>query len=146
MKSQNTYIISIIVILLIVIGILVYQNKQTPSETDNVSASALTSYTKTRALENGKYVTTVSYIGKGFSPEIVSINAGEEVRFVNKSNLSMRIISNVFNNVPLYPGFDQEKSVGLNGSYPFVFTQKGVWGYHNLDNQDTSIVGIVYVK
>jgi len=109
-------------------------------------ARAQAAYSKSRVKEGVKFVTIVNYTrAGGFDPQIISINRGESVRFVNKSSEVMRVTSNTFENAPIYPGFNQAASVGLGGTYSLSFTQPGVWGYHNL-NGDPTVVGIVYVK
>lgn len=104
-----------------------------------------TQYTKTRVQEGNRFVTTVNYTSNGFEPAIVMVNKGETVRFVNKSNTTMRIAPNLIEGVTAYPGFDQEKSVARNGTYEIMFTEPGVWGYHNL-NVSPWAVGVVVVK
>lgn len=121
-------------------------NPEDIREAELVYARAQAAYSKTRVKEGDKFVTIVNYNGsKGFDPQIVSINRGESVRFINQSDESMRIVSNVFDGVPIYPGFNQEKTVGKGGTFSLSFSQPGVWGYHNL-NAESTIVGIVYVK
>ena|SRR5258708_4914914 len=115
-----------------------------PAESE-VTTRATSAYTQTRVRENGGYVTIVTYDGTSFNPQIISINRGESVRFVNKSSRAMRIASNTYQNIPIFPGFNQVKSVGRNGTYALSFVDPGVWGYHNMD-QDPTVVGVVYVK
>lgn len=105
---------------------------------------AVTAYTTTRAKEGASYVATVTLTDQGFSPRIVEIKEGESVRFINKSSKSMRIASDEYAGSPIYAGFNQVKSVGINGTYSLSFTEAGVWGYHNLDT--ASDMGVVYVK
>jgi plastocyanin len=98
-----------------------------------------------RFMEDGIWVTVVNYTGTRFVPELVTINLGEQVRFVNKDNLSMRITSNDIKGAPLYPGFDQQKSGGTGSTFTFLFNKAGLWPYHNL-NGDPGVVGVVFVK
>lgn len=121
--------------------------KPTPAEdvlakTDTIASAPVA---PTRFKENGIWVTVVNYTGTHFVPDLVSINLGEQVRFVNKDNLSMRITSNDIKGVPLYPGFDEQKSVGTGGTFTFLFNKAGLWSYHNL-NGDPGVVGVVYVR
>ncbi|MDO8590744.1 MAG: hypothetical protein Q7R65_02060 [bacterium] len=102
-------------------------------------------YTQTRVKEKGVYVTTVNYTNAGFVPPIVYIKAGEAVRFVNKDEGAMRIASNSYQDTAIYAGLGQEKSVGTNGKYEFIFTKPGVWGYNNLE-KNLKDFGIVYVR
>lgn len=113
----------------------------------NTSESELIekAYTQTRVKENGVFISTVSYTSNGFEPAIVYINRGEAVRFIDKSEGSMRIASNDFQGNVLYPGFTQASTVGRNGTYEFTFSKSGVWGYYNMNSNPKSY-GIVYVR
>jgi len=112
--------------------------------TDTPAKRAAAAYTVTRAKEGSAYVATVTLTASGFSPRIVEIERGDSVRFINKSGKSMRITSDTFEGAPIYAGFNQVKSVGMNGTYSLSFSEAGVWGYHNLGTE--SDIGIVYVK
>ncbi len=106
---------------------------------------ATIAYTQTRVREGSQYVTLVSYDGTNFYPPVITIKRGESVRFVNKGNLSMRIVSNTFDNMPIYRGFTQGNSVGKGGSYELSIIDAGIWGYHNLDG-NPGIIGIIHVE
>jgi len=106
---------------------------------------AVAAYTQTRVREKGQYVTLVSYDGTNFYPPVITIKSGESVRFINKGNLTMRIASNTFNNVPIYRGFTQADSVGKGGTYELSIPEPGIWGYHNL-NGNPGIIGIIHVE
>ncbi|MDO8594928.1 MAG: hypothetical protein Q7R93_05485 [bacterium] len=101
-------------------------------------------YTQTRVLENGRYISIVSLTDKGFVPQVVSINRGENVRFVNKTSGSMRIASEDFEGVALFAGLNQEKTVGKSGIYELTMPEAGVWAYYNLSKGGST--GVVYVK
>jgi len=107
---------------------------------------AETAYTETRKMENGRYVTTVILSNAGFAPHIVTVNRGENIRFVNESSGVMRIASNEFQGVPLLSSLNQEKSVGANGAYEVALTEVGVWGYRNGIGTATTPTGIIHVK
>ncbi len=160
MDQKNTIIGAIIIILILVGGFIWWNNDEasslvdkTPTSNDTASTNnnsdstdiAVKAYTQTRVLENGKYVTIVNLTNGGFVPPIVYINSGESVRFVNKDNESMRIATNEFQNTPLYAGFGQEKSVGTGGTYEFIFSKVGVWGYNNMSGSP-KVYGIVNVR
>lgn len=168
MDSKNTvwWIVGIIVVALVVGLVVANKDKDVMDDGDKTGsedtaltpndeevrqaelayARAQAAYSKTRIPEGKSFVTIVNYTrAGGFDPQIVSINRGESVRFVNQSTEVMRVTSNTFEGVPIYPGFDQQKSVGKGGTYSLSFTTPGVWGYHNL-NGDPTVVGIVYVR
>ena len=138
----------LVIVAALVIGSTWAMKKDDASAPQNLEVvkRAESVYSKTRAKEASTYVTVVKYTSTGFEPAIVSINRGEEVKFVNKSSIGMRIVSNEFEHIPLYPGFSQSKSVGRDGVYQMHFTVPGVWGYHNLDSGHPEVIGIVYVK
>ena len=158
MNGKNKIIGGAIVVLILIGGFLWWNGSRSSdpiTKDDTNSAKDISentnadivekAYTQTRVKENGVYVTTVSYTADGFVPPIVYINHGESVRFINKNEDSMRIASNQYQSTTLYSGFGQEKTVGINGTYEFIFNQKGVWGYNNLNSIPRSY-GIVYVR
>lgn len=100
-----------------------------------------------RVLEKGVYVNIVTYTGTKFIPQIMEISGGEEVRFVNASNGSMRIAS-VMSDGKLYlNSINQPESVGKGGTYQLMVTEKGTWGFRNIDNKtNTELLGLIYVK
>jgi plastocyanin len=74
------------------------------------------------------------YTEKGFDPFTLEIKKGQPVRFINLSSRAMRI-SGEIRGVENYKGLEQMVSLGRGGFYDFAFTQKGVWGYKNLNNE-----------
>ncbi|MEK7530830.1 MAG: hypothetical protein AAB573_03095 [Patescibacteria group bacterium] len=116
------------------------QALQAVGETQNNDA-----FVPQRVTEDDRTVTIVNYTGSRFVPQVITVNRGDTVRFVNKDNLSMRITSQDLKFVPLYPGFDQADSVGTGEYYEFVFNDPGVWPYHNM-NSDPGTVGVIYVR
>ena len=158
MTTKNT-VIALVVVVLVIIGITLWStnarnesvssdesSEETGVTTPSSPASKLvgSAYTRTRVLENGKYVSVVTLTDKGFVPKVIELNRGETVRFVNNSSSAMRIASDDFEGVPLYTGLNQEKSVGKNGVYALEFTEAGVWAYNNLANP--GVIGGVWVK
>lgn len=75
---------------------------------------------------------TVNYTGSGFSPNTVTINAGDTVRFVNTGQTAA--VWPASNPHPIHtdaPGFDARRPLDTGGSYSFTFTRAGTFGYHN---------------
>ncbi len=89
-------------------------------------------------------IPTVYYTSSGFAPSVLEVERGKTVRFVNKTQLSMRLLSNRDGGLNPYPAFDQTKSVGHNGVYEFTFTTPGTWSFKN--QYDTKSVGVIVVK
>jgi plastocyanin len=163
MKPENIFLVVIAVFVVAMVGLFIFwtplksalrylnvsQNNPPAGATSTAPAAndterAATAYTQTRVRESGKYVTLVSYDGENFNPQVITIKKGENVRFVNKSNLTMRIVSNVFDGMPIYRGFNQAQSVGKGGTYELSIPDLGTWGYHNL-NGNPGIIGIINV-
>jgi len=168
-NSNGWYIGGLVVVVLAIVGYVMWSSSNTPAPVTNTPGATtndttLTSnaadvraaeeayvraqpvYTKTRALEGKNYVTTVNYNGAtGFDPQIVYMNRGESIRFVNKSSDSMRISSVLVQGVPIYPSLGQEKSVGKGGTYSSSLSVPGVWSYYNL-NGEAGMIGVVYVR
>lgn len=80
----------------------------------------------------------VTYTNSGFIPPIVEVEQGKSVTFVNSSSKPMWVTSAYHPTATkqLYPEFDQGRSVPSGGTYTFLFTKIGVWGYKNLNFED----------
>jgi len=119
-------------------------NKTEPSETTS-SPRTPASNAGTRTLENNSFVTIVEYTNSGFNPSPLELNAGEEIRFVNKSNGTMRITTDEANSNHTYSSYMQPDTVGYNGTFQLVLPMSGLWTYYNL-NTKPPVQGVVYVK
>ena len=81
----------------------------------------------------------VTYSDSGFTPSTVNIKRGDTVTFVNRSVQDMWPASNPHPAHTAYPvqggckasTFDACQGVHPGGSWSFVFTAAGTWGYHN---------------
>lgn len=143
-----------VVVLVAVLGIWFMSNRQpaenmpadttvpTESMGDAASPAAATPLKKpvlqpsySRTARDTKGVTTVTYSDKGFSPFLVEVKLGETVRFVNTSSRALWVTSYAHPTAKdqYYPGFDTGKSLPKGASWSFNFTQKGAWGYKNLN-------------
>lgn len=99
-----------------------------------------------RFMQNGVYVTVIHFNGKAFNPAAVTITHGEEVRFVNTSNLTMDIGNQTPNaSSPGYSALNQAGAKGKGGTYQVGLTDIGVWAYANLTSTP-QIKGVVTVK
>lgn len=96
---------------------------------------------KATAPSKGEYV--VTYTEDGFEPSEFQIPRGASVKFVNKTNTSMRIFAD--NDAkPPFSDLNQPKALGLNGEYVFNFVYSGIWKYYNsLNPEDTANI-VVY--
>lgn len=80
----------------------------------------------------------------GFHPQTLTIDAGDTVKFENKSSDDAWPASNVHPTHLLYPGFDAKKPLLPGDSYSFTFTKTGSWGYHN--HLEPDVQGTIVVK
>lgn len=87
---------------------------------------------------------TVSYAGGAFTPTTLNIKAGESVKFVNNSTLSMWVMSGPDAYHSEYPTFNQERTVGKGGVYNFTFVTPGTYQYFNKNNP--SAKGLIVVS
>lgn len=99
-----------------------------------------------RVIENGIPVTIIYLTSLGFSPYEITIASGEEVRFVNKTNNSMRIGTRDPESSSFYDTFSQPEVVGRNGEFQIGLTREGIWAYRNLTSPDSAVTGIIYVR
>lgn len=102
------------------------------------------------------YNKIITYDGKQFVPEEVTIVEGDTVRFVNLSDEEdMWIASNNHPTHTIYPiksenncsgnSFDQCEAVGLGGSWNFTFERFGDWSFHNhVRAKDTGTVHVLH--
>ncbi len=114
----------------------------------SASAGAQSSYPAagSRLMQNGVYVTVIHFTGKVFNPASVTITHGEEVRFINTSNLTMDIGPQQPNaSSPTYAALNQASAKGKGGTYQVGLTDIGVWAYANLTS-NPAIKGTITVK
>lgn len=96
----------------------------------------------------------VTYTDSGFSPETITISAGETVTFVNNSSRGMWVASDIHPTHTLYPektdadclgsSFDACEKTPVGESWSFTFNKEGSWKYH--DHARASRTGIVVVE
>ena len=98
-----------------------------------------------RFFEDGSFITIVEYTSKGFNPTPVTITAGEEVRFVNKSGGTMKITSDSKKSSREYAEYRQPTTVGYGGVFQLLLPVSGLWTYQNV-NVQPPVVGVINVK
>lgn len=142
-KNQSIAVIAVIV----VVGLFFYFNDaQAPVQENSQqqSPAALTPPTETMpAAPAPKTVVkaavpviknTVSYADGAFTPTTLNVKAGESVKFVNNSTLSMWVMSGPDAYHSEFPTFNQDRSVGKGGVYNFTFVTPGTYQYFNKNN------------
>lgn len=127
-------------------------DEQTTSSIRNTpTEKPATTYTPQKTAAALPYIATIVYTGTRFIPEEVVIIEGGTVQFINQSESKMWIASDLHPKHDKYPvksdtdcagsSFDQCASVGTSGTWSFVFTEVGTWGFHNhVRAQDTGKV------
>ena len=103
------------------------QVSQQPTPAPSANATA----TSSAASRNGSGQVVVTYTDSGFSPQTVTIKAGETVIFKNNASDAFWPASNPHPLHTDYPGFDALQSIPPGNTYSFQFTKVGTWGYHN---------------
>ncbi|MEK7613804.1 MAG: hypothetical protein AAB439_02975 [Patescibacteria group bacterium] len=99
-----------------------------------------------RIIENGIPVTLIYLTTLGFSPNEVTITAGEEVRFVNKTDGVMRVGTKANASTSYYSSFAQPNAVGKGGTFQIGLIREGLWTYENLNAPSSGVTGVVYIK
>lgn len=157
---KNILIIGVVVVL--VIAFVAWQflgkgNNATPSDVamqqdeamqnDSGTSGDASSSQPERVYEDGHYITLVYFDGTSFSPETVTVDHGEAVRFINTSNLTMRVGSRTESLSSVkYSDITQTNPVGNGGTYDVVFNESGTWAYENLASINPRILGTVNVR
>ena len=117
-----------------------------PSAPDLPSSSAGAAAPE-RVIENGVAVSIIYLTELGFSPHEATVNSGEEVRFVNRTDGAMRIGAVSTASSQYYAGVNQPDVVGKGGTYQIGLIQKGLWTYQNLTNPKApGATGVIYVR
>jgi plastocyanin len=94
---RNLLIAAIVIILILVAGVLLWQNLRGEEETstptqdrqDQTNQPATSS-----GSENEEEATTITYTNNGFSPTTVTIKSGETIRWINESDRDVEIGAN----------------------------------------------------
>lgn len=73
----------------------------------------------------------VSFDGRGFQPQVLEIQVGDNVRWVNRSATPVWPASNPHPTHTGLPGFDALGEVFRQETYRIIFTRPGEFAYHN---------------
>ena len=102
-----------------------------------VEDNAVTSKEETSVAPEGNVV-IVNYDGNSYSPNTVTISAGDTVRFVNSGNAPMWTASNIHPTHANYPEKSARDCLGssfdqceVGTTYEFTFNSAGTHTYHN---------------
>ncbi|MDP3999993.1 MAG: cupredoxin domain-containing protein [bacterium] len=138
---MNPRIIAAVLILIAVgIGVALFATQRQDEEVIPTSAATPTPAETAATEQSG---TTVTLTESGFSPDTVTVDAGDSVVFRNASSSPMLIASNPH---PQHTDLSALNSdtVKDGASYTFTFEQAGSWGFHN--HLNPSQAGEVTVK
>ncbi|MBI1978956.1 MAG: hypothetical protein HYS62_02745 [Candidatus Aenigmarchaeota archaeon] len=89
----------------------------------------------------------VEITSTGFSPNLLTINVGDKVVFVNRDNAPHWPASDVHPTHCEYKGcgvFDARRGMAQGESYPMVFDLAGNWRYH--DHLNPGMTGNIIVQ
>lgn len=99
-----------------------------------------------RVIENGVTTTLVYLTARGFVPEEVTIQAGEEVRFINVTEGAMRIGARSDLSSPFYATVVQPDVVSYEGVYQVGLSRVGLWSYENLTSSGNRAQGVIFIR
>lgn len=126
---MGKYIVAIIIILAIVIaGALFYSKK---SQAPGLSPSRPSDDSSVTAGNGGQIKNLIVYGDSGFSPNSITVKAGDTVMFKNDSSRDMWVASAPHPVHTDYPGFDAKKGYKKGETYSFIFDKVGTWKFHN---------------
>jgi plastocyanin len=125
MNSAMKAIIALVIVAVVAGGaVLIVHNRQgTSSNANSSSTSQSSSSTESAAA-------TITYDGSSFSPNSVTVKAGDTIKITNSSQAALSFNSNPH---PVHTD-EPELNVGTvdaGQSETFTVTKKGTWGYHN---------------
>lgn len=99
-----------------------------------------------RVIENGVTTTLVYLTSRGFVPEEVTIQAGEEVRFINVTEGAMRVGARGDLSSPFYATVVQPDVVSYQGVYQVGLSRVGLWSYENLTSSGNRAQGVIFIR
>ncbi len=73
----------------------------------------------------------ISYKNGCYGPANATVKQGDSVKFTNNSSQSMWPASDNHPSHTIYSEFDSKGSIAPGGTYTFIFTRIGSWGYHD---------------
>lgn len=118
--------------------------KQAPEAGSDPSTEISGRYSSGEELEGPDIlVVEVAYDGQNFSPQSVSVKAGDIVIFRNNSGKDFWPASGPHPSHDEYPEFDSKAPVAPEGKFQFKFEKAGTWKYH--DHLNPSATGTVNV-
>ena len=139
-------------ILLFAIGLVAIVIISGCAQSGEQQTSPTTTTTSTITQPTATAEITVEITSSGFSPKILTINAGDTVVFANKDANAHWPASAFHPTHAVYPEsggcigskFDSCKGLNEGEMFSFRFDNKGTWRYH--DHLDPSLTGTIIVE
>jgi plastocyanin len=121
MNNKVKILLAAAVVMVVVAGALLLTNNNN-KDSDNAKTGT-SSENKTAAI-------TITYDSNGFSPSTVTVQSGDSIKVINKSDGEIRPSSDP------HPTHTDNPELNLSDiqkgqSATFTVTSKGSWGYHN---------------
>ena len=131
--TKNTYFVIGLVLILIIAGLIFVNKRKGGGEVlaPTGKESAGNQLASPAPQPPGTATQTITYADSGFSPQSLTIEAGDTVIFKNNSDSNFWPASGPHPAHANYPEFDAKKAISTGGSYSFTFTRTGSWKYHN---------------
>ncbi|MBI2594782.1 MAG: cupredoxin domain-containing protein [Candidatus Colwellbacteria bacterium] len=156
--SRNTYLVIGLVIILVILGFLLLQQRggnevlaPTGEEVSESTGGTGTESSQETGVSTGASIETgtgeaavVTYTDNGFSPATLTVKKGETVTFKNNSGKSFWPASAVHPTHTVYPEFDAKQGIAPGAAYSFTFSRTGSWKYHN--HLNPSLTGTITVQ
>lgn len=136
--NKGAKIIIAVVVLLIIGGVIWFVIANQPKSAPSQQQTPITATNN-----NQTAAATITYNGSGFSPNKVTVKAGESIKVTNSSSGEVQFDSDPH---PVHTD-DPELNAGLipaGQSKTFTVNSKGTWGYHN--HLDSSQRGTIVVE
>ncbi len=156
MLNKNIVIGLVLVVALAIVGWWFYSYSQTkPAPAENTQQTQMQNQKQENPVVDVKVdvkpvakTYEVLYADAGFSPQNLTIKAGDTVTWKNQSSGQLWVGSAMHPTHTAYSGttlqqhcpdtantaFDECQAVQNGGSWSFTFTKTGSWGYHNHSN------------
>jgi hypothetical protein len=115
------------------------------NDTPTPTKSGVKHTTSGTFIENGHLTSVITYDGTKFSPRILVLNKGNNVRFVNTSTLTMQIQMTTTGATQTVKQFTQSTSVGKGGIYELSLAEPGTWNVLNL-NASPKISAVISIQ
>jgi plastocyanin len=162
--EPSGWLILLLIVLVVGLGIVIFRFPETsptvvlktffddkdsnsPEPSNAANLISETSASSERIFDDGHYVHVVRFDGTLFSPDILVINSGDAVRFINGSTMTMRVGSRPESlSSTYYSSISQPAAEGKGATYEYIFTQPGIWSYENIPSTGAPIYGIVFIR